>query len=163
MEIFSEYNFLFIWKEKCWQEVSYLWIQKVYTSESTIHEKLIFLYSCWWEACFMKVNEILSWDNENTFTKRSCEIFPIEFFPTWSHIMLFILENFQSGDDFKAIKWIKGKAIVPSWDWKSNKNGKNMKALPAQYYIWGENIEAFSFRCQQLSTAPIHSCLSLKS
>lgn len=122
-----------------------------------------FLYSCWWEASFMKVNEFLSWDDENTFAKRSCEIFPIEFSPTWSHIMLFILENFQSGDDFKAIKWIKGKAIVPSSDWKSNKNVKTMKALPAQYYIWGANTETFSFRCQQLATAPIHSCLSLKS
>lgn len=45
---------------KIWQEISYLWIQKFYTWESTIHEKLICLYSCWWEACFMKVNEILS-------------------------------------------------------------------------------------------------------
>lgn len=116
-----------------------------------------------WEACFMKVNEIPFWDNENTLAKRSCEIFPIEFSPTWSHITLLFLENFQSGDDFKAIKWIKGKALVPSWDWKSNKNEKNMKALPAQYYIWGSNTETFSFRCQQLSTAPIQSSLSLKS
>lgn len=39
-----------------------------------------------WEACFMKVNEVLSWDNENTIAKRNCEIVSIDFF-TWSYVM----------------------------------------------------------------------------
>lgn len=30
-----------------------------------------------WKVYFMKVNEVLSWDNENTVANRTCEVFPI--------------------------------------------------------------------------------------
>lgn len=57
-----------------------------------------------WEAYFMKVNEVLSWNNENTVAKRSCEIFPIDLF---SHLILYYVIIFGKLSKWWWFQWCK--------------------------------------------------------
>lgn len=65
-----------------------------------------------WKAYFMKVNEVLSWDNENTVAKGRCEIVPVDLS---SHLILYyviIFGKLSKWGWFQCHKVNKGSATL---------------------------------------------------